>query len=529
MTTFAQAMNACSTTWNGALSYSSPDPSGVTSGRLSLFFKGARGCTTSQLYEYLRKSSTENLLDTFLLVFHLRDCRGGKGERELGRHALRWLFVNFPDEFQKVLHLLSEYGRWDDILQFFPRMIDVSDVSRLSTEFLSRIPSDLESYKAKLERNQHTAVQIMANQLKNDLSAMEKGEPCSLCAKWSPTEKGTEDKKAGVFTALAKTLGVTPRILRKRYNTPLRTYLQIVERFMCTGRWGAIDYSKVPSHAVKKLKNAFERHDKERFTAWKEALQKGQVKVNAKQLHPHELVEELQKSGVADEITEAQWAVLVAETRKLGSLDNSLIVCDVSGSMTGTPMSVSIALGLLISEVTQGTFHNHVITFHENPSFEVINGTNLYDRYRQIARMPWGGSTNLQGVFELILNRGKACGLTQEQMPKKLFIVSDMQFNVACFTGNSREFYSPPVETNMEVINKMYADSGYTRPQIVFWNVNGASMDFPCTVDENGTALVSGFSPSILKSLIRGDQLTSESIMRDAIDDKRYDSVRNAL
>jgi hypothetical protein len=113
---FSTAMNAYTTTWNNALSYSTPDKSGEKKGRISLFFKAIRGCSEDLLYKYLEKSSEEDIIDTIILCFNIRDCRGGKGEREIGKKVFTWLFFNQTSLFSKIFHLIPEYGRWDDLL-----------------------------------------------------------------------------------------------------------------------------------------------------------------------------------------------------------------------------------------------------------------------------------------------------------------------------------------------------------------------------------------------------------------------------
>ena len=338
-------------TWNGALSYASPDPSGETSGRLSLFFKGVRGLEVSRLYEYLRDSANESLLDTFLLAFHLRDCRGGKGERELGRRAFIWLFINYPVQFRNVLPLIAEYGRWDDLIELFPGMLKL-EYTTPESEYLQFL--------------QNEVVQLVATQLRTDRAAMLIGKPCSLCAKWTPTEGDRHDRKTGVFRTLAAAVGVSARSLRKNYNTPLRTYIKIVERYMCSGQWEEIDFNKVPSQAMKRLKKAFEKHQPEKYAVWRNALKLGYTKVNAKQLHPHELVREMRSKNISDPVTEAQWKILAEEVHKLGSLKDAVVVVDTSLSMCSPnyiPLDVAIAMGMLISDMVQGPFHGHVITF----------------------------------------------------------------------------------------------------------------------------------------------------------------------
>ena len=520
---FATAMASCAKTWNGAVSLSSPDITGNTSGRIGLFFKSVRGLNAPRLYEYLRESAQENIIDAFLLAFHIRDCRGGKGERELGRRSLVWLFLNYPEQFNLVAPLISEYGRWDDLMELWPGVLDLKDATHLEQNYCSTI-KDI----SRLRDLQITFVKILGNQLVNDRNQMHDGKPISICAKWAPTEKDSYDKKYGVFNTLTKVMGITAKTYRKAYITPLRQYLHIVERYMCDKKWNEIDYSKVPSCAMKRLKKAFERNAPEEFLAWKTKLQTGEVKVNGKQLYPHELIHEIRTKHRSDTVCEAQWKVLEDEVNKLGSLQDSLFVCDVSTSMLSwssdqrlsfCPMDVAVGLSLLGANNVKGVFHNHIITFHDKPSFHVVKDGTLYDRWLKLTSSSWGGSTNLQATFDLILNQAKVHKLSQEDMPKRLYIISDMQFDSA-----DRSHM-----TNFQAIKTKYAESGYIQPQIIFWNVCGSSTDFPVSVTDNGTALISGFSASVMSALINGTDFSPYSTLRNTLDSQRLEPVRRVL
>lgn len=495
------------TTWNGAKSLSTPDDSKIYEGRLFLFFKAMRGILDENLYNNLHKSATEDLIDTFLLSFNTRDPRGGKGERELGRKMLKWLFLEYPIQFNKIFELIPEYGRWDDLLIFFTIDRDVE----LSDEH---------------EKIQKSIIKFFAKQLKKDKALMLQGKPISLCAKWAPTEKDSKDKKYQLVDILCKEMKITKTAYRKEYISPLRYYLQIVERYMCLNLWYSIDYSKVPSCAMKKLKKSFEKHEPELYNTWKRNLDSGKTKVNAKALYPHELIKEIRQNGVADEVCLAQWKVLEDEVKKLGVLSKTLVVVDTSGSMESPnylPLDIATAMGLLVSNLVEGEFHNHVITFETDPVFVVLKDGNLSSRYNQIRSIPWGGSTNLQKTFDMILERANRAGLTDEQMPDKLFIISDMQFNdIEGYSYNTKL-------TNFEYIDEQYKKFGYKRPNIFFWNVNGLSTDFPVSVKDDGTCLISGASPSIIESVIKAKEFNSISIMRTELDKSRYYDVVNNL
>jgi hypothetical protein len=522
---FAYAMNASASTDNGAVSLATPDSTGVASGRLSMFFKSVRGLNVPLQYQYMVESSKENVVDSFLLAFHIRDCRGGKGERDIGRRCLVWLFINYPSLFSKVIELIPEYGRWDDLLQFFPGVLDLSDIEFVRNNYVSNVQDN--EHLNILRSLQLSIVGIFSDKIKEDYENMIQGKPCSLAAKWAPTEGDSLDRTTGVFKCLASHMNISPKTLRKKYITSLRSYLKIVERFMCDREWGEIDYNKVPSCAMKRLKKSFEKHDETRFQEWKNALQKGDpkiAKVNGKQLQPHELVKEMRTSGFADSVCAAQWKIMEEECIKNGALDNDIAVVDTSASMhtpNYLPFDVACAMGLLISKCSIGKFKNHVLTFNSTPSFALIKDGPVYDRWRQLSNISWGGSTDIQATFDLILSRGKECNLTQEDMPKRLWIISDMQFDQANGYGSV---------TNFEAIKKKYTESGYIPPQLLFWNVNGSSSDFPVSAGDHGTALISGFSTSVMKAVLSSDDSFSPyGIMRNCLDDNRLNPVRISI
>ncbi len=512
------------TTVNGAVSLPSPDLSGVSDGRLSLFFKSVRGLNENKMIEYIEKASKENIVDTFLLAFNIRDCRGGKGEREIGRMCLKWLFLNYPEEFMDIINLIPEYGRWDDLLEFFPKVLYITpyNITDNITDNFENNVNDTVKYTLCIY-NQNRIVKLFGETLKKDKELMMEGKPCSIACKWAPTENDSMDKIYKVYKTLADSMGITCKELRKIYLTPLRTYINVVEHYMCAKEWNKIDYSKVPSCAMLKLKKAFEKNDEIRFKEWSEKLHSGETKVCGKQLFPYELVKEMRTKNESDEVCEAQWKTIKELTLKNGTLSKSIVICDTSGSMESpnyVPIDVSISMGLIISECTIGDFHNNVITFNNIPQFVNIKDGTLYERYRQLKSIPWGGSTDLQKTFEMILEKGKEAKISQEDMPETMWIISDMQFNII-----------DQKITNFQYIDELYKNSGYTRPNIIFWNVNGSFEDFPVSVDDNGTCLISGFSTAIMKSIIEigKEDLNSYTILRKTLDSERLQKVKDAL
>jgi len=525
---FATAMNT-TTTWNGAVSLATPDPTGETSGRMSLYFKSVRGLNTPKLYEYLREAAQENIIDAFLLAFHIRDCRGGKGERDLGRRALIWLFLNYPSEFSKVVSLIPDYGRWDDLMSLWPSVLNLTDITHVRQNWAASIED--ENKMKTLRSLQNSFVSITGKQLVKDRANMESKNAITVCAKWAPTEGDSCDREHKTVITLTRSMGINQRTYRKEFITPMRKYTNVVEPMMCKNEWGNIDFSRVPSCAMKRLKKAFEKHTPEEFSSWKEKLVTGQTEVKAKQLDPHELIHELRTQGGGCQVLEQQWKVLEEKVKEMGSLKDALCVCDVSGSMESwgfgfgagkkpgfAPLDASIGLSLLVANSVSGPFNNHIITFHEQPTFHVVKPGTIHSRFLSLQRSSWGNSTNLQATFDLILTQAKNHRLSESDMPKILFIFSDMQFNQA-----------DRYKTNFTVIDQKYKKAGYKRPQIVFWNLVGSSDDFPVSVRDDGTALISGFSPSVMKAILEGKDFSPYSILRATLDGERYKPVRDAL
>jgi hypothetical protein len=195
------------------------------------------------------------------------------------------------------------------------------------------------------------------------------------------------------------------------------------------------------------------------------------------------------------------------------STERIIPVCDVSGSMNGLPMDVSVSLGIYISERNQGIFKDAFITFSDRPKMNYLKGS-LSERMRQLSNADWGMSTNLQATFDLILNSAIRESLPESEMPTKLLIISDMEFDQA-----DRN------QTNLNSIRHKYSSKGYTMPEIVFWNVNGRLGNVPASVNDSGIGLVSGFSPSVLKSVLQGEIYSPEQLMLDTVDTARYSCI----
>lgn len=248
----------------------------------------------------------------------------------------------------------------------------------------------------------------------------------------------------------------------------------------------------------------------------KEAIEKPELNLikGGKTLMPHEIVRTIYSTMYQEGVEEsqvhiAQWKSAVENVRKCGSLDSTIIMSDVSGSMHGIPMEVSIALGLMISEVQQGPWKNRVLTFSESPKwFQVPEGNSLVEKVKALAGADWGGSTNIEAAFKLILDQAVEYQMPQESMPKQFIIVSDMCFNEA--TGN----YGSNVDnaTQFEKYRQMYAEKGYTLPVNIFWNVRSNDVNFQNASDDVGVVNLGGFSIALLKCILEGKELDLTSM-----------------
>lgn len=322
----------------------------------------------------------------------------------------------------------------------------------------------------------------------------------NLLAKWL-SRKGTE------FNKVRKYLGLTPKDYRKLIVGLSNT----VEQHMCAKDWESIEYPKVPSVAMNKYRKAFERNDQNRFTEFIADVNDGKEKINASVLFPHQLFEAYKRRETQAAV-EAQWNNL---PDYMTGEERVLPVCDVSGSMTGLPMSVSVSLGIYLSERNKGIFKDAFVTFSARPTMQYLKGS-FYERCRQLETAHWEMNTNLEAVFNLILDKAVKHSLPKEEMPTKILIISDMEFDACVSKGD---------DTAIAMIERMYKDAGYERPEIIFWNVNGRLGNVPGNYKHKGVGLVSGFSPAIMKSILEGKIETPISLMLRTVMSDRYKPI----
>ncbi|KAL7092468.1 hypothetical protein ACP275_12G166400 [Erythranthe tilingii] len=378
---------------------------------------------------------------------------------------------------------------------------------------------------------------FFARCLRSDMILLNSGDlyKISLAAKWCPSLDSSFDK----YTLLCETIAkkVFPRDeypeydgveeahyayrvrdrLRKQVIVPLRKALELPESFIGANDWGSIPYKRVASVAMKFYKEKFLKHDKERFEEYLEKVKSGEAKIAAGALLPHEIISALEH-GDGGQVAELQWKRMVDDMGKKGKMNNCLAICDVSGSMSGIPMEVSVALGVLVSEMSESPWKGKLITFSENPTLQSVEGDSLREKTEFVRSMDWGMNTDFQKVFDLLLKVAVDGGLKADQMINRLFVFTDMEFDQASGT---------PWETDYEAIVRKFKERGYGDcvPEIVFWNLRD-SMATPVPGNQPGVALVSGFSKNLMKLFLEdGGILNPESVMDAAISGDEYQNL----
>ena len=343
----------------------------------------------------------------------------------------------------------------------------------------------------------------------------------SLLAKWMPSintsSKETKEKAKKVI----KYLGISEKDYRKMLSA-LRSHLDVVEVKMSGKQWDEIKYSAVPSRAMNIYRKSFEKHDEEGFNTYIEKVSNGEEKINASTLFPYDIIEKMEIDDYGsnlsfnnyDKVLEEQWKAL---PNYIEGENNVIIMADTSGSMSGRPMATSVGLAIYFAERNHGIFKDIFMTFSSKPSFVQLKGDTLYERIKCVPAIV--ENTNLQSAFELILNTAVKNNLNAEDMPKSLVIISDMEMD-SCTDGWGNTDW-----TFYESMKKMYSNSGYEIPNIVFWNVDSRHDTFQVTSDYKGVQLASGQSASVFKSILKNMGCTPYEAMINTLNDPVYDCI----
>ncbi|KAF8341290.1 uncharacterized protein EI90DRAFT_3011918 [Cantharellus anzutake] len=429
---------------------------------------------------------------------------------------------------------------------------DLSKKLISSPEFRALFISVARIFASKLSEEIAILKQLTdPNSMLSDEERKEFSYKIGLVSKWAPTLGGSHDRMTNIATAISIVLlsqGAMPELrasidlnqplskaaadkIRGYYRRwivgPLRRQSHIPEIFMSAQQWDKINYSRVPSLCMSKSKGIFFKHDAERFSMYVQDVAAGKRKITGAVLGPHDtLVEAIQLSNdkkitaaekdIRMRVLDAQFNSLVERLRESGSLNNCLALCDVSGSMgyidhpqsSSQPIFPAIALSILTAQLALPPFNNIFITFSQNPEVVQIDPSKgLAATAREMASTSWGMNTDLQAVFlKLLLPLAKKHNVKKEDMVKRLFIFSDMQFDDCrgARYGNGQQ--DSDWVTDHDMIVRQYAEAGYDVPEIVYWNLDDDEGSKPVTASQNGVALVSGFSGNLLKIFMDGDE-----------------------
>lgn len=488
-------------TENGAVGYR-------TSGKalLDLNFQVAsfRNKSEAEIVSKFVDAFYESPLLAIKWLFYCRDIRGGIGERRTFRACMVYLAINHIEVAKAVLRLIPEYGRWDDLLCL------------LGTSLF------------------HEVAEITRMQLYEDAKAAKEGRPISLLAKWLPSCNTSSNEAKRMARILIKEWGTTEKEYRKLLAS-LRAYLKVVEVSMSQKRWQDIDYSAVPSRANVVYNNAFLRNDESRRREYLEGLQKGETKINAGVLFPHDIVHKYVKTQgwycklhAYDVTLEELWKALPDFVNGAG---NTIVVADGSGSMqntvgnTGvTALDVANALAIYFSEKSSGQFKNNYITFSRKPQLvDFSNAKTLRDKLEIAMKHNEFADTNIEAVFDLILKTAVSKKMSQEELPQNILILSDMEFNCCACSNNGRLS-----QTLFENVADRYARHGYKLPRLVFWNICSRTGTIPVKENELGVALVSGFSPAIVKMVLSNSTDPFECLL-EQLNSDRYKAIGDAF
>lgn len=364
-------------------------------------------------------------------------------------------------------------------------------------------------------------MKIVKDQLELDVQS----ESPSLLIKWMPSENASSAETKVLAHAVRKYLGLSPKQYRKTLSI-LRERINVLERLMSSNQWDKISFDHIPSRAGLIYKNAFARRDILK-AKYEHFMQDKSTKVNAKDLYPHEIAHRAFYTDSSDEVNrlalQKYWDNL---PNYYGNKEeNGIAVVDVSGSMSGQPMEVAVSMGAYIAEKAHGPFANHFITFSAHPELVKFEGIDIVDKFKRCIRADWGMNTDLKAVFNMLFDTAIKNHIEQEDMPERIYIFSDMQFDECVTVGSPRYSYyvsQSEIDTMMEAGKKRWTRYGYKLPSVVFWNVNAAFKNNIPAIGE-GFSYVSGFSPVMIETILSGKD--GIDLMLEKLNSERYKMI----
>lgn len=479
---FANAMKEESKftrTENGAVALNT-----TSDARLDLFgtIGALRDADENRITTLFSEAYAQDKLFATKIAFYARDIREGLGERKTFRTIIRYMAEHHPEALRPNLDLIGVFGRYDDLYE------------------LIGTPLEDDMWK------------VMKNQFEEDWKNILTGNSAiSLLGKWIKTADASSPKtrKLGILTA--HKLGYSVFEF-KRMVRSMRKRIGVVESLMSAGKWTEIKYPEVPSRSMMIYRRAFVKHDPDGFSEFINKADKGEVKINASTLYPYDIVEKILYGRENNKVLEAQWKAL-PDYIEQGT--NALIMADVSGSMCGRPMATSIGLAIYFAERNTGAYHNLFMTFSSNPQIVTLKGETLHQKIKNVENADWGGNTNLKAAFEKVLDIAEKNNVSQEEMPKAIVVISDMEID---YCGDKNwSFY--------DKMEKKFQKAGYVIPNVIFWNVYSRHDLFHADATRKGVQLASGQSVTVFKQVLQNLGYNPIEAMENTINSERYDCI----
>ena len=481
---FANAMkqeNKFTRTENGAVALNT-----TSDARLDLFgtIGSLRDTDENRITTLFSEAYAQDKLFATKIVFYARDIRCGLGERKTFRTIIRYMAEHHPEALRPNLDLIGVFGRYDDLYEL--------------------IGTPLED----------DMWETMKNQFEEDLKNLNESKAISLLAKWIKTADASsaETRKLGILTAQRLDY---PVYNFKRIVRSMRKQIGVVESLMSAGKWTEIKYPEVPSRAMMIYRRAFAKHDPDGFSEFINKADKGEVKINASTLYPYDIVEKILYGRENNKVLEAQWKALPDYVEQ-GT--NALIMADVSGSMSwngGRPLATAIGLAIYFAERNVGAYHNLFMTFSSNPQIVTLKGETLCQKIKNAENADWGGNTNLKAAFEKVLDIAEKNNVSQEEMPKAIVVISDMEID--CCGDKNWSFY--------DKMEKKFQKAGYVIPNVIFWNVYSRHDLFHADATRKGVQLASGQSVTVFKQILQNLGYNPIEVMENTINSERYDCI----
>ena len=460
---------------------------------LDMFAMGGamRSRSEEDVIRMFKKAYEEDATLALRCLFYLRDIRGGQGERRFFRVCIKWLAKEHTEEMLNLIQDVAEYGRYDDLFELFD---------------------------TPAEKNMLWYIEQVITENKDH-----------LVYKWMPSINTSSSDTRARGRRFANALGLTERQYRKMLSEG-RKACHLVETLMSQNQWDQIAFDKLPSRAGLLYKNAFIRREetKERYAAF---MSKKETKVNASILNPvdiaHQCFNSYRPTQVDRDVWQKYWDSL--KDYYNGKEEPGIAVVDVSGSMYGVPMEAAVSMGAYIAERGKGPFHNHFITFSANPQLVEFEGVDIYDKFRRAQSADWGQNTNIEAVFDLMLSTAIKKHVQPKDMPKVLYIFSDMEFDQCLSRGsrttdrwtNFRPLNRDGINTVIEEQMKKWRKCGYEVPRVIFWNLDARHDNIPALGEK--FSYISGFNMNMVECVLSGKD--GIDLMLEKLNSERYSAI----